>query len=385
MVLRESSVKRDYYEVLGVSRDVDEATIKKAYRNLAMKYHPDRNPGDAQAVERMKEINEAYAVLSDAQKRRLYDTYGHAGLEGYTQADIFRDVDFSSLFREFGLRDLFGFGDSLFDSFFGRRTTTRRGPRKGADLRYDLTVTLEDVAFGAEKVIELSRVEQCPACSGTGAEANGLENCSNCHGTGQVVMEQRSGYSVFRQITICGKCHGQGKVVKKACKECEGKGVIEQAREIELIIPPGADTGYQIKIEGEGEEGDGLRGDLYVVLNVEKHPIFERHGDDIYVQKELSFTTAALGGEVEVPSLNGNVKLDIPEGTQTGTVFRIVNEGIPHVGSYGKGDEYVVVKVSTPTNLSHREKELLREFEKLRHKSEHERHEQDDKDGISTK
>jgi molecular chaperone DnaJ len=368
MLVRDK-VKRDYYEVLGISKDVDEAAIKKAYRSLAMKYHPDRNPGDAEAAERMKEINEAYAVLTDAQKRRLYDTYGHAGLEGYTQADIFRGVDFSSLFREFGLRDFFGFGDSLFDSFFGGRTTTRRGPRKGADLRYDLTVTLEEVAFGAEKAIQLPRVEQCSACSGTGAETDGLERCSSCQGTGQIVREQRSGYSVFRQITVCGRCHGQGKVVKKACKECDGKGVTEKAKEIKVAIPAGADTGYQVKIEGEGEEGEGLPGDLYVVLHMEKHPTFERHGDDIYVQKEIAFTVAALGGEVEIPALNGELKLDIPEGTQTGVVFRIENEGIPHIDRYGKGDEYVVVKVVTPTNLSRKEKELLREFEKLRRQS----------------
>jgi len=368
MLVRDK-VKRDYYEVLGVSRDADEAAIKKAYRSLAMKYHPDRNPGDAEAVERMKEINEAYAVLTDTHKRQLYDTYGHAGLEGYTQADIFRGVDFSSLFREFGLRDFFGFGDSLFDSFFGRRTTTRRGPKKGADLRYDLNVTLEDVAFGVEKVIELPRVEQCPACSGTGAEADGLENCSSCQGTGQIVREQRSGYSVFRQITVCGRCHGQGKVVKKACKECEGKGVIEKATEIKVTIPAGADTGCQIKIEGEGEKGEGLPGDLYVVLHVKRHPIFERHGDDIYLQKEIAFTTAALGGEVEVPTLDGELKVDIPEGTQTGTVFRIEDKGIPHLDSRGGGDEYVVVKVITPTNLSRKERELLREFQRSRQKS----------------
>jgi len=371
--------KRDYYEVLGIDRNADENAIKKAYRSLAMKYHPDRNPGDAEAVERMKEINEAYAVLTDAQKRRLYDTYGHAGLEGYTQADIFRGVDFSSLFREFGLRDFFGFGDSLFDSFFGgrtTRTTTGRGPRKGADLRYDLSVTLEDVAFGAEKAIELPRVEQCHACSGTGAEADGLELCSSCQGTGQIVREQRSGYSVFRQITVCGKCHGKGKVIRKACKECDGKGVIEKATEINVAIPAGADTGYQIKVEGEGEKGEGVPGDLYVVLHVEKHPVFERHGDDVYVQKEVAFTIAALGGKVEVPALNGKLKLDIPEGTQTGAVFRIENEGIPHVDRYGKGDEYVVVKVVTPTNLSRKEKELLKEFQKLRQESGGESREQ---------
>jgi len=368
--------KRDYYEVLGIDRNADETAIKKAYRSLAMKYHPDRNPGDAEAVERMKEINEAYAVLTDAHKRQLYDTYGHAGLEGYTQADIFRGVDFSSLFKEFGLGDMFGFGGGLFDSFFGRRTTTRRGPRKGADLRYDLTVTLEEVAFGIEKVIELPRVEQCPTCSGTGAEADGLERCSSCQGTGQIVREQRSGYSVFRQITVCGRCHGQGKVVKKACKECEGKGVIEKATEIKVTIPAGADTGYQIRVEGEGEKGEGLPGDLYVVLHVEKHPIFERHSDDIYLQQEIALTTAALGGRVEVAGLNGNLNLDVPEGTQTGTVFRIENEGIPHVDGYGKGDEYVVVKVATPTNLSRKEKELLKEFERLRQQSGGESREQ---------
>jgi len=372
MVLRETSVKRDYYEILGVSQDADEATIKKAYRSLAMQYHPDRNPGDTQAVERMTEINEAYAVLSDAQKRQLYDTYGHAGLEGYTQADIFRGVDFSSLFREFGCRDFFGFGDSLFDSFFGKRTTARREPRKGAALRYDLTVTLEDVASGIEKVIELPRVEQCPACSGTGAEANGLERCSSCQGTGQIVREQRSGYSVFRQITVCGRCHGRGKAVREACKECDGKGVIERVKEIRIVIPPGADTGYQIKVEGEGEEseeGDGLPGDLYVVLHVDKHPVFERHGDDIYLQQEIAFTTAALGGRVEVAGLNGNLSLDIPEGTQTGTILRIDGKGMPRLGGYGRGDEYVVVRVLTPTNLSRKEKELLKEFKGLRQQS----------------
>jgi len=362
-------VKRDYYKVLGLDRNADEAAIKKAYRNLAMKYHPDRNPGDAQAVERMKEINEAYAVLSDVQKRELYNAYGHAGLEGYTQEDIFRGVDFSSLFHEFGLRDFFGFGDSLFDSFFGRRTTLRRGTRKGVDLRYDLSVTLEEVTFGTEKTIELPKVEQCPACGGTGAEPGGLEQCQSCGGTGQIVREQRSGYSVFRQITVCDKCHGKGKVVKQSCKECQGKGIIEKTKEIVVRIPAGADTGYKVRLEGEGQKGEDLPGDLYVVLSVDKHPIFERHGDDIYLQKEITFTTAAFGGEVEVPGLNGDVTLDVPEGTQTSTVFRITGQGMPRLDGHGKGDEYVVVKVATPTNLSRKEKELLREFERLRRKS----------------
>lgn len=370
MSLRDSAVKRDYYEVLGVSKDADGAAIKKAYRDLAMRYHPDRNPADAQAVEHMKEINEAYAVLGDVQKRRLYDTYGHAGLEGYSEADIFRGVDFSSLFSDLGLSDLFGFGDSLFDSFFGARTASRRGPRKGADLRCDLTVTLEDVVFGGERVMELPTVEQCSACGGTGAESGMLERCPNCQGTGQIVREQKAGRSILRQITVCGKCQGQGKVIKKACQQCGGTGVIESKKEIKVRIPPGADTGYQIRVEGEGEKGDGGPGDLYVVLQVQKHPVFERHGDDIYLQQEIPFTTAVLGGKVEVPSLDGKVNLDIPEGTQSGTVFRIASEGIPHMDTYGKGDEYVVVKVVTPTNLSRKEKELLTQFQELRRKTE---------------
>jgi len=368
MVPVRSSVKRDYYEALGIDKNADEAAIKKAYRSLAMKYHPDRNPGNTEAIERMKEINEAYAVLSDAQKRQLYDTYGHAGLQGYSQEDIFRGVDFSSLFHEFGLGSIFG--DSLFDSFFGGRTTTRRGPKKGADLRFDLTVSLEDVSFGIEKVVELPREEPCSACDGSGAEPDGLSQCPSCGGRGQIVSERRSGYSVFRQISTCGKCSGSGKIVKQRCKECEGKGVIEKKQEITVKIPAGADTGYSIRVEGEGEKSEGLPGDLYVVLNMEKHPVFERHSDDIYLQHEIPFTTAALGGEISVPSLKSELKLEIPEGTQTGAVFRIEDEGIPHLDRRGKGDEYVVVKVVTPTNLSRKEKEVIREFEKIRRKSE---------------
>ncbi|HEY92518.1 MAG TPA: DnaJ domain-containing protein [Dehalococcoidia bacterium] len=235
-----STAKRDYYEVLGIDKNANETAIKRAYRSLAMKYHPDRNPGDAKALERMKEINEAYAVLTDANKRQLYDTYGHAGLEGYTQADIFRGVDFSSLFREFGLGDMFGFGDNLFDSFFRWRTTTRRGPRKGADLRYDLAVPLEEVAFGTEKTFELPETEQCQACGGNGAEPDGLAQCESCSGTGQIVREQRSKYSVFRQISVCSKCRGKGNIVTKPCRECEGKGIIEKTKEIRVNIPAGA-------------------------------------------------------------------------------------------------------------------------------------------------
>jgi molecular chaperone DnaJ len=366
MVPVRGSVKRDYYEILGINKNADGVAIKKAYRSLAMKNHPDRNTGDTEAIERMKEINEAYAVLSDTRKRQLYDTYGHAGLQGYTQEDIFRGTEFSSLFRDFGFGDIFG--DSLFDNFFSGRTSRRRAPRKGADLRFNLQITLEEVASGTEKIIEIPREEPCPACGGAGAESDSLSQCPSCGGTGQVVREQRSGFSVFRQISTCDKCGGRGKIIKERCKQCDGKGVIEKKQEITVKIPAGADTGYSIRIEGEGERGEGLPGDLYVVLNVQKHPIFERHGDDIYLQQEIDFATAALGGEIKVPALEGEQKLDVPEGTQTGAALRIENKGIQHLERRGKGDEYVVVKVVTPTNLSSKEKELLKEFEKLRRK-----------------
>jgi molecular chaperone DnaJ len=354
---------KDYYDILGLERDADAAGIKKAYRTLAMKFHPDRNQDDPQAVEAMKEVNEAYAVLSDPAKRRLYDAYGHEGLKGYSQEDIFRGVDFGGLFREFGIGDLFGSGDSLFGSLFGRRTG-RTGPQKGADLRYDLALTLEEAAFGAEKTINLPKVEVCTACNGTGAEPGGLEECDQCKGTGQMVTEQRKGLSVFRQISFCPTCQGKGKIIKQACKECAGKGVLEKLKDISVQIPAGADTGHVIKVDGEGEKGKDLPGDLYIVIEVAKHPLFERHGDDIYLQREIALTTAALGGEIEVPNLEDKLfKLDIPEGTQTGSLFRIDGQGFLRLDGKGRGDEYVMVKVMTPTKLTERQKELLREFD----------------------
>ena len=357
--------KKDYYDVLGIDKSADEAIIKRAYRSLAMKHHPDKNPGDTPAAEKMKEVNEAYAVLSDKKKRRLYDTYGHAGLQGFTQEDIFRGVDFDSLFGE-----LFGggFGGSIFDSFFGRREAGRaRQPRRGADLRYDLNVTLEDVVFGKEEKIAIPRVEACFACNGEGANRDGLKECDACHGSGQLVTEQRSGFTVFRQITTCGRCRGRGKVIIHPCDECGGKGTLERGGEVHVYIPKGADTGYRIRVDGEGELGMDGAGDLYVILNVERHPIFERHGDDIYLVREIDFPQAALGGELDdIPGLEGDLKFDIPEGTQNGAVFRIIDKGVPHLNDHGRGDEYVIVKVVIPTNLTKEEKDLLRKFAKSR-------------------
>lgn len=359
--------KRDYYEILGVARDADEATIKRAYRSLAMKYHPDRNPGDKQAIEKMKEINEAYAVLTDPEKRRLYDAFGHAGLEGYSTADIYRGIDFDSIFREFGLSDFgFGFGDSIFDSVFGTGKSGR-GRSKGADLRYDLEVGLEDIAFGANKQIEIQRTRPCNLCLGTGASPRGLIACDRCKGTGQIVFERRSGYSIFRQINACSKCRGTGNIVTEKCSVCQGNGLIYESKEIQIKVPQGADDGYVIKVRGEGEPGgDGAApGDLYVVLRLKKHPSFEKHGDDLYTTKEISFVQAALGDKIEVQGLYGPVRVAIPEGTQTDTVLRIPNQGLPRFGGESKGDLYVRVKIVTPQNLTHKEKELLREFDKL--------------------
>ena len=361
--------ERDYYEVLGVGRDADEAALRRAYRSLAMKCHPDRNHGNAEAAEKMKEINKAYAVLSDIEKRRLYDTYGHAGLQGLTQEDIFRGVNFSSIFEGLFGGDS-GFGESIFDSFFGRRRPGgTRQTRRGADLRYDLSVTLEEVVSGAERKIEIPRLETCRACNGTGAKKDGLKHCEACRGSGQLVAEQRSGYAVIRQITTCGKCKGKGKIIVDRCDECKGRGAIERIGEITVQIPKGAATGCSIRIAGEGEPGmDGAEsGDLYVMLDVEKHPVFERHGDDIYVIKAIDLPQAALGGELDnIPGLEGNLKFHIPAETQNGAVLRIANKGIPHLSNHGRGDEYVVLKVVTPTGLSKEEKELLRKFQDLR-------------------
>ena len=360
--------KRDYYEILEVGRDAGENELKGAYRRLAMKYHPDKNPEDEQAADNMKEINEAYAILGDPEKRRRYDIYGHAGLEGLTMDDIFGGIEFSSLFRDSGMGS-FSFGGDIFDSLFGRGTTRTKEQRKAADLRYDLEVTLEEVAFGTEKTIEIPHVKQCNDCSGTGAKEGGISDCTRCNGTGQITTEQRAGYGVIRQISTCGNCRGKGRVITEPCEECKGKGTQRDIRKVSFTIPAGADDGYAIRIRGEGEWGGEtvISGDLYVVLNIKKHPVFERRGDDIYTVCEISFTQAALGGSISgIYSLNGDIELDIPEGTQTGTTFEILGKGIAHIDGTGCGSEYVIVKVVTPVNLSHKEKKLLEKMEELR-------------------
>lgn len=370
-------MKRDYYEVLGVERDADQSAIRKAYRRLALKYHPDRNPGDRGAAEKMKEINKAYAVLSDPEKRKLYDAYGHAGLEGYTTEDILAGVDFGSIFVELGLRDIFsdfgfgswGFGNSILDDFFAQQTTRVKASRarEGSDIRCDLEIELEEAFSGAEKEIGVPVTETCSSCHGTGAARGRIVKCRECGGTGQVVRQRRSGYSLIRQITTCRTCRGEGSIITSPCPECGGIGTIKLVKKVVVKIPKGVDTGHVMKIKGEGEPGSGGKpGDLYVTFRVKEHPVFQRRGNDIYVKKEITITQALLGGKVYgVPCLGGDVCIEIPEGTEDGAVFKIEGLGMPTYGDE-RGDQYVTIKIDIPKNLSQEERVLLQQFERLR-------------------
>lgn len=345
--------KRDYYEILGVSRSASPEEIKKAYRRLARQYHPDvsKEP-DAEA--RFKEINEAYEVLSDAEKRSVYDRFGYAGLSG---GGFGFDVG--------GFRDPFDIFAEVFGTEFGFRTSTRRGPRRGADLRYDLRLSLEEAAFGCEKEIEVARHEVCPNCGGSRAEPGTTPvRCSECKGTGQVRRAQRSILGSFISVTTCPTCQGEGETVPIPCSRCRGEGRIYVQRKLVVRIPPGVDRGTQIRRTGDGEMGErgGPPGNLYVVIDVEPHPIFRRRGDDILVELQINIAQAALGAEVQVPTLDGQERLTIPPGTQSGTALRLRGKGVPHLQREGRGDELVLVHVAVPTNLSNEQKRLLREL-----------------------
>ena len=352
-------VKRDYYEILGVPRNANESEVKKAYRQLALQYHPDRNPGDKAAEEKFKEASEAYEVLRDPNKRELYDRYGHEGLSrtGFSGFAGFEDI-FSS------------FGD-IFEDFFGFGGGHRRsaGPRKGPDFRYDLTISFMDAALGKEMEIEIERLETCGTCKGSGAKpGTKKENCPACRGTGQVTHSQ--GFFTLR--TTCSRCRGQGFFIPHPCGECRGSGKVKRPKKIPTKIPAGVDSGSRLKVTGEGGEGErgGRSGDLYVVLHVEPHPFFERHDDDILCQIPISFVQAALGEEVEVPTLSGTKKLTIPPGIQSGQIITLRGQGIPHLDGYGKGDQHVQVNVKVPTNLNKRQKDLLKEFAGLEGKGD---------------
>jgi len=357
--------KRDYYEVLGVPRKASKEDIKRAYRHLALKYHPDRNKSP-EAEEKFKEISEAYAILSDDEKRLQYDQLGHEGISGrYTWDDIFRGADFDSIFRDLG----FGFGgfDTIFDMFFGSRTRRGYSPQKGADLRYDLEITLEEAAFSLNKDIEVPSFDVCDTCHGSGVKlGTGSKSCPKCNGTGEIRRTQSFGFTHFTEIETCNKCYGKGVLLENLCKDCQGTGTVQRLRKIKLKIPPGIDDGYSLKLNGEGKPGvqNGPKGDLYVVVHVKPHKVFKRKGSDIFCKAYISFPQAALGTEIHVPTLNSKVKLKIPPGTQTGTLFRLKGKGVPHLDGWGRGDQFVKVIVQTPTKLTRRQKELLAEFAK---------------------
>jgi len=349
------ATKRDYYEVLGVGRSASKEEIKKVYRQLARQYHPDVNHAP-DAETRFKEINEAYEVLSDAEKRTTYDRFGHVGPGG---------LGFGGF--DFGFRDPFEIFEEVFGRGFGFRTSTRRGPRRGADLRYDLHLTFEEAAFGCEKEIEAMRYEPCPACNGSGAEpGTSAVRCSKCNGSGQVRQVQRSILGSFVSVTTCPACHGEGETIALPCSRCSGQRQVYVSRKLSVTIPAGVDSGTQIRLAGEGEVGErgGPPGNLYVVLDVEPHPVFQRRGDDILVALQVNVAQATLGAQVKVPTLEGEEEISIPAGTQGGTILRMRKKGVPHLRQDGRGDELVMVRVAVPTKLSREQKTLFQELAK---------------------
>ncbi len=356
--------KRDYYEILGIPRSASEAQIKDSYRNLALKYHPDRNK-EPDAEEKFKEISEAYAVLSDDEKRRQYDVLGHAGFDQrYTTEDIFRGVDFESIFRDFGFGFNVGFGD-LFSTFFGRGDFGRRVAR-GRDLIYPLEVSLEEAATGEEKKIQIRRVEKCDVCNGTGARPNTpIKNCSRCNGSGKVQNVRRNRFSMFVQVVSCPSCRGKGKIIDSPCKKCRGSGLAERSRKISVKVPPGIDDGYQLRLRGEGEiPPEGVPGDLYVNIQVAPHKFLKRAGADLLYNLEIGFPEAALGTKVPVPTLDGNVDVKISQGTQPGEIIRLRGKGMPRLRGYGRGDLLVRVNVVVPKKLTKKQKSLIETLSK---------------------
>jgi molecular chaperone DnaJ len=348
--------KQDYYQVLGVARQSSEDEIKKAYRKLALKYHPDRNPGDKESEERFKEAAEAYEVLRDSQKRRIYDTYGHEGLRGagFTGFHGFEDIfsSFGDIFQEF-----FSFG-------FSGGSRPRTAARPGDDLLYDLTLSFEEAVFGTEKEIEIETLGQCQKCSGTGAEPGSREaTCPMCQGTGQVVQSQ----GFFRISTTCARCQGVGQVIVSQCKECNGQGRVKQKKRVQVKVPGGVDSAMRLRLREEGQSGyrGGVSGDLYVRLHVQPHDLFDRDGDNLYGKVSISFAQAILGDILEVPTLDRTKTLKIEPGTQPGTVIRYAGEGVPRLKGYGRGDLFMEVEVKIPTLVTPRQAELIKEFMEL--------------------
>lgn len=346
--------KRDYYEVLGVPRDATKQDIKRAYRRLARKYHPDVSK-EPNAEEKFKEVKEAYEVLSNDQKRAQYDQFGHAGMNGQAFGGA-HDFDFG------------GFGD-IFDMFFGGgRRSDPHAPRQGDDIQYRMVLEFEEAIFGKETEISIPKEVECNTCFGSGAKPGTKpETCSHCHGTGQISIEQTTPFGRIVNRRTCQHCRGTGQIIREKCQTCHGSGRMQKHVKVKVSIPAGIDDGQQIRLSGRGEPGinGGPPGDLFIIVKVKPHEYFVREGDNIFCELPLTFTQAALGDEVEVPTVHGKVKLKIPAGTQTGKVFRLKGKGVPNVHGRGIGDQHVQVKVVTPTNLTERQKELLREFNEI--------------------
>ena len=354
--------KRDYYEVLGVAKDADEATIKKAYRQLAKKYHPDVNPGDKDAEEKFKEVNEAYQTLSDPQKRASYDQFGPDG----PQAGFGGGGGFGG-FSGFEGGGFGGFED-IFSSFFGGGMggQQRNGPIPGDDLRYDLTISFEEAAMGCEKEINLVRDEECPTCNGTGAKpGTKVDTCPTCHGTGQERVITNTPIGRIQNVRTCSRCHGAGKIITEPCVKCHGRGKVRVSKRRTIKVPAGIDNGQVLTIRGQGGLGErgGPAGDLLIVITVRPHKLFKRRDDNLYIEMPLTFTQAALGAELDIPTLEKPVKYRFPEGTQPGQVFTLRGQGVTHLRGGGKGDLYLTVVVDIPKKLTEKQKELLRQFD----------------------
>ena len=354
--------KRDYYEVLGVSKGASEDEIKKAYKKMARKYHPDLNPGDKSAEEKFKEVNEAYEVLSDANKKARYDQYGHAGVDPNFGAGGFGG-GFDGGFDFSDLGDIFG---SFFGGGFGGgRRTNPNAPQRGESIRLAVTISFEEAAFGCEKEVTVERYETCDTCHGNGcAPGTSPEVCPDCHGTGTVQVRRQTPMGVFATSSPCPKCGGKGRIIHQPCKDCRGSGMMRKRRTIQASIPAGIDNGQTISIRGQGNAGrnGGPAGDLLITITVRPHELFRREGTSVLCEAPITFTQAVLGAELEIPTIDGKVKYTLPEGTQSGTTFRLKGKGIPSINGRGRGDQYVTVYIETPRNLNKEQKEALKKF-----------------------
>ncbi|WP_147539404.1 molecular chaperone DnaJ [Anaerotruncus rubiinfantis] len=362
--------KRDYYEVLGVSKDASTDDLKKAYRKLAKQYHPDMNPGDKTAEAKFKEVNEAYEVLNDPAKRQRYDQFGHAGVDPSYGAGA-GGAGFGGGFGGFDVGDIFEsfFGGSGFGGFGGGgRTRNPNAPIRGNDVNITINLSFMDAAKGCKQQVQVQRLEKCDTCDGTGAKkGTAPETCPECGGTGQVRVQQRTPIGVIQTTRTCTKCSGKGKVVKEPCRDCRGMGRVRHTRTLEVSVPAGIDDGQTFVLRGQGDHGlnGGPAGDVNIMVNLRPDPLFERDGFDVWCDIPITFSQAVLGDEITVPTIDGKVKYDVPEGTQSGTVFRLRNKGIPYVNGRGRGDQYVKVNIEVPRNLTGKQKDALKEFEKL--------------------